>query len=95
MREYHHRPCKEATTNHVFELPGFQEAVFGEVSEKGIFLLREHAHHIGNGVTVVVPNIFEVEKTKTSSPTEKFFLAFLEMRLHHRHRESLFGHFLE
>ena len=95
MREHHHRPCKEATASHVFELPGIQEAIFGKVSGKGIFLLREHAHHTGNGVTVVVPETFEVEKTETSSPMEKLFLAFLEMRLHHQHRESLFGHFLE
>ena len=89
MRENHHRPCKEATASHVFELPGIQEAVFEEVSGRGIFLLREHAHHTGNGVTVVVPKTFEAEKIETSSPTKKFFLAFLEMRLHHRH-ESLF-----
>ena len=62
MREHHHRPCKEATTSHVFELPGIQEVVFGEVSEKGIFLLREHAHHTGNGVTAVVLETFEAEK---------------------------------
>ena len=95
MREHHHRPCKEATASHVFELPGIQEAVFGEVSGKGIFLLREHAHHTGNGVATIVPETFEAEKTETSSPLEKLFLAFLEMRLHHRHRESLFGHCLE
>ena len=93
MREHHHRPCKEATASHVFELPGIQEAVFGEVSEKGIFLLREHAHHTGNGVTAVVSETFEIEKIETSSPTKKLFLAFLEMRLRHRHRD--FGHFLE
>ena len=55
--------------------------------------MREHAHHIGNGVTVVVPETFEAEKTETSSPTEKLFLAFLEMRLHHRHRESFWAFF--
>ena len=55
--------------------------------------MREHAHHIGNGVTVVVPETFEVEKIKTSLPTKKLFLAFLEMRLRRQHRD--FGHFLE
>ena len=35
----------------------------GEVSRRGIFMLREHAHHIGPvGVTVVVLETFEVEK---------------------------------
>ena len=59
MREHHHRPCKEAITSHLFELPGIREAVCGEVSRRGIFLLREHAHHTGNGVTTVVPETFE------------------------------------
>ena len=96
--------------SHLFELPGIREAVCGEVSRRGIFLLREHAHHTGNGVTAVVPETFWGWKKETSSPTEKLFLAFLERRLHHRHRvflgifwrrvhqrhrESLFGCFME
>ena len=93
MREHTTGHARKLIASHLFELPGIHEAVFGEVSRRGIFLLREHAHHTGNGVTVVVPETFEAEKTETSSPTEKLFLAFLERRLHHRHRESFWAFF--
>ena len=55
--------------SHLFELPGIREAVCGEVSRRGIFLLREHAHHTENGVTAVVQETFEAGKTETSSLT--------------------------
>ena len=94
MREHTTGHARKLIASHLFELPGIREVVFGEVSKRGIFLLREHAHHTGNGVTAVVPETFEAEKTETSSPTEKLFLAFLERRLI-TDIESLFGHFLE
>ena len=93
MREHTTGHARKLIASHLFELPGIREVVFGEVSKRGIFLLREHAHHTGNGVTAVVPETFEAEKTETSSPTEKLFLAFLERRLHHQHRESFWAFF--
>ena len=57
---------RKLIASHLFELPGIREAVFGEVSKRWIFLLREHAHHTGNGVTAIVPETFEAEKTETS-----------------------------
>ena len=61
--------ARKLIASHLFELPGIREAVFGEVSRRGIFLLREHPHHTGNGVTTVVPETFEAGKIETSSLT--------------------------